>query len=51
MQSLRFSSICLAMAITLLVAAPWMDIATRWPIYVIGVASLAAAVISRLLND
>ena len=47
----RLSSVFFFMSITLLVAAPWVDIATRWPIYVIGVACLAAAVISRLLND
>ena len=48
---IRFSLIFGGMGVALLIAAPWMDIATRWPIYVIGVASLAAAVISRLLND
>ena len=47
----RLSSVFFFMSTTLLVTAPWVDIATRWPVYVIGVACLAAAVISRLLND
>jgi len=39
------------MSITLLLVAPWVDLAIRLPVYAIGVACLAAAVISRLLND
>jgi membrane protein YdbS with pleckstrin-like domain len=48
---MRFSALCLAAAVVLLVAAPWVHMSARWPVYAMGIAALLAAAIFRFSND
>jgi hypothetical protein len=48
---MRISTIFGGFAVTLLIAAPWVYLSARWPIYVMGIVTLAAAAIFRLSND
>lgn len=47
----RYSSLLLAFALCLLIAAPWVQLSARWPVYLMGVAAVALAAIFRALND
>ena len=48
---IRFSLIFGSMGVALLIAAPWVVVSARWPVYLMGVAALAAAVIFYKSND
>ena len=48
---IRFSLIFGSMGVALLIAAPWVVMSARWPVYVVGVAAVALAAIFRTLND
>lgn len=48
---LRFSLIFGGMGVALLIAAPWVVMSARWPVYLMGVLALAAAAIFYKSND
>lgn len=48
---IRFSLIFGGMGVALLIAAPWVALSARWPLYCMGVAALAAAAIFYKSND
>jgi hypothetical protein len=47
----RYSSLLLSFSLALLVAAPWVYLSARWPVYLMGIVTLVAAGIFRLSND
>lgn len=47
----RYSSLLLAFALCLLIAAPWVDPSARWTVYLMGVACALGFGIFRLSND
>lgn len=47
----RNSQLFAVIGVGLLIAAPWVVLSARWPVYVMGVAAVALAAIFRLSND
>jgi hypothetical protein len=48
---IRFSLIFGSMGVALLIAAPWVVMSARWPVYLLGVAAIVVAALSRYFND
>lgn len=48
---IRFSLIFGSMGVALLIAAPWVAIDVRLPVYLLGVAAIVVAALSRYFND
>ena len=47
----RYSSTVGALGVALLIAAPWVAINVRLPVYLLGVAAIVVAALSRYFND
>lgn len=47
----RNSQLFATLGVGLLIAAPWVALSARWPVYLVGVAAVALAAIFRALND
>jgi hypothetical protein len=47
----RYSSTVGALGVALLIAAPWVAIDVRLPVYLLGVAAIVVAALSRYFND
>jgi hypothetical protein len=48
---IRFSLIFGSMGVALLIAAPWVAIDVRLPVYLLGIASLVLAALSHSVDD
>ena len=47
----RYSSTVGALGVALLIAAPWVAINARLPVYLLGVVAIVVATLSRYFND
>ena len=47
----RNSQLFATLGVGFLIAAPWVALSARWPVYLMGVAAIALAAIFRALND
>jgi len=47
----RNSQLFATLGVGFLIAAPWVALSARWPVYLMGVAAVVLAAIFRALND